>query len=153
MRVLSLIILLFFASGVCSSSSAIAATKITATKKVAIIASTDVDKLSLEQLKNIYSLKQKLLPNDAQVKLIQLPLNSKTTQEFTRQLFELYPYQVQRLWDRLVFSGRARAPLIMDSESKVFAHLSTSSSTIAYVSANSSLFVEYKGKVNVIATF
>ncbi len=148
MRTLSLIVMLFFTTSFYSPSYAIAAAK-----KVAIISSSDVETLTLDQLKNVYSLKQKLLPNAAPVKLVQLPLNNKTTQEFTRYLFELYPYQLQRIWDRQVFSGRARAPKILDTESKVFAHLATSSNTIAYVSANSALFIEYKGKVNVLAVF
>lgn len=148
MRTLSLIFLLFFTASAWSPSYAIAAAR-----SVAIISSTDVTSLNMDQLKNVYSLKQKLLPNNAPVKLVHLPLDDKVTQAFSRQLFELYPYQLQRIWDRQVFSGRARAPKTIDSESKVFAHVSTSSGTIAYVSANSALFLEYKGKVNVLTTF
>lgn len=148
MRTFSLILLLFFTTSVWSPSYAIAGAK-----KVAIIASSDVTALSMDQLKNVYSLKQKLLPNNAPVKLVHLPLDNKVSQDFSRQLFELFPYQLQRIWDRQVFSGRARAPKTIDSEGKVFAYVSTSSSTIAYVSANSALFLEYKGKVNVLATF
>lgn len=148
MRTFSLIILLFFAASTCSPSHAIAAAS-----RVAIIASSDVKPLTMDQLKNVYSLKQKLLPNKAPVKLVQQPLNTKVSQDFTRHLFEIYPYQLQRMWDRQVFSGRARAPKVIDTEGKIFAHLATSSNTIAYVSANSALFLEYKGKINVLATF
>jgi len=147
-RTFSLLFLLFFAASAWSPSHAIAAAK-----RVAIIASSDVTPLNMDQLKNVYSLKQKLLPNQAPIKLVQLPLNNKVTQDFTRHLFELYPYQLQRIWDRQVYSGRARAPKLIETEGKVFAHLSTSSNTIAYVSANSALFIEYKGKINVLATF
>ncbi len=148
MRTLSLIVLLFFTTSTWSSSYALATVK-----NVAIIASSDVTSLNMDQLKNVYSLKQKLLPNNAPVKLVHLPLDNEVTQAFSHHLFELYPYQLQRIWDRQVFSGRARAPKNISSESKVFAHVSTNSNTIAYVSADSALFLEYKGKVNVLTTF
>lgn len=147
MRVFSVLVLLAVSLLGCGPSHALAA------DKVAIIASSDVEHLTVNQLKNVYSLKQKLLPNSAPVRLVHLPLDSKVTQEFSRQMFELYPYQLQRLWDRQVFSGRARAPKTIHSESQVFAYLSSSSNTIAYVSADSSLFSEYQGKINVLATF
>lgn len=148
MRTFSLIFFLLFAASTCSPSHAIAAAS-----RVAIIASSDVKPLTMDQLKNVYSLKQKFLPNKAPVKLVQQPLNTQVSQDFTRHLFEIYPYQLQRIWDRQVFSGRARAPKVIDTEGKIFAHIATNSNTIAYVSANSALFLEYKGKINVLATF
>ena len=121
--------------------------------QVAVVTSSNLSVLTEQQIRSYFTLKQKLLPNKQKVRLVHLPLSNDISKQFTRKLFELYPYQLQRLWDRQVYSGKARPPKTVDDELLVLNYLVNNDNTIGYISAQSPLIAEFKGKINVIAVY
>lgn len=121
--------------------------------KIAIISSVNITALSAQQIRNLYSLKKKLLPNNIRASLIRLPLSHTSTKAFCHNFYGLYPYQLQRLWDRQVFSGKAIAPKQVDNELEVIKLIISSPNSLGYISAHSPLLQEYGGQLNVIAVY
>lgn len=121
--------------------------------RIAIIAGKNIDRLSNQEIHRIFTLRQKLLPNNEQVKLITLPLSNPITQQFTQKVFDLYPYQLKRHWDRQVYSGRAPAPVMVADEKDIIRYIINTPNALSYISTDSEFLIEYKGAVHVIATY
>lgn len=117
-----------------------------------IIASDNVDKISMETVSNLYSFRQKFISNSQRVKLTYLPLNSEDTVVFTQKVFNYYPYQLKRIWDRLVFSGKASPPKLFEEAGSLLDFIKNNNNVIGYLYINASELSEKKDKYNVIAT-
>ena len=117
---------------------------------VLVIASPNVALLTHQQIKSLFSLQQKMLPNNQRVNLIHLPMSDETSFVFARHLFDFYPYQLQRLWDRQIYSGRAVSPKEMSDEKQVFEHIRSTLNTVGYVAAKSPLLEVYAKEVKII---
>lgn len=121
-------------------------------KVMIIIASDNVDRISMETVSNLYSFRQKFISNSQRVKLTYLPLNSKDTVVFTQKVFNYYPYQLKRIWDRLVFSGKASPPKLFEEAQLLLDFIKNNNNVIGYLYINASELSEKKEKYNVIST-
>lgn len=146
MKIFSYILLIFCTYGAIARESVL-------DDKVAIISSIDTAPLNAQQIRNLFSLKKKLLPNNLRAELIRLPLDHHASKLLCQNLYQLYPYQIQRQWDRRIFSGKATAPKQVTTESEVVQMVRTRENSLGYISANSPLLIEYKGQFNVIAVY
>lgn len=146
MKIFSYILLIFCTYDTVARESAF-------DNKVAIISSIDTAPLNAQQIRNLFSLKKKLLPNNLRAELIRLPLDHHASKLLCQNLYQLYPYQIQRQWDRRIFSGKAIAPKQAITESEVVQMVRTRKNSLGYISANSPLLIEYKGQFNVIAVY
>lgn len=122
-------------------------------QQVSIISGKNLDTLNNHEIHRIFTLRQRLLPNNKQVKLITLPLSHPITKLFTQKVFGLYPYQLKRHWDRQIYSGKAPSPHIAKNESEVIEFIIKNPNAISYISSNSKLLLEFKGVIHVIATY
>lgn len=120
---------------------------------IQIIAGSAIDAVSERQLQRYFSLRQKLLPNNQPVTLVRLPMESSITMQFTNRVFEVYPYQLQRIWDRQVYSGKAKAPASAKSEHELIGLIANTPNSLGYISADTPIPALLKGKVNVIAVY
>lgn len=146
MKIFSYILLIFCTYDTVARESAL-------DNKVAIISSIDTAPLNAQQIRNLFSLKKRLLPNNLRAELIRLPLDHQASKLLCQNLYQLYPYQIQRQWDRRIFSGKAIAPKQAITESEVVQMVRTRKNSLGYISANSPLLIEYKGQFNVIAVY
>ncbi|WP_085296883.1 hypothetical protein [Cognaticolwellia mytili] len=146
MKIISFILLLFYSLNASSI-------EIKVDSKIAIISSVNIVALNERQIRNLFSLKKKLLPNNTRAVLVRLPFSHDVSKIFCQNIYELYPYQLQRQWDRLVFSGKATAPKQANSESEVIKLVASYPNALGYISANSPLLTEYKGQINVVAVY
>jgi hypothetical protein len=146
MKLISCILLLF-----CSFN--ISSVEVRPENKIAIISNVNIVALNEQQIRNLFSLKKKLLPNNIRAVLVRLPFSHEASKIFCQNIYDLYPYQLQRQWDRLVFSGKATAPKQADSESDVIKLVASYPNSLGYISASSPLLIEYKGQINVVAVY
>lgn len=120
---------------------------------VKIIAGSSITSASEMQLQRYFSLRQKLLPNNNPVTLVRLPMDDNVTTQFTSRVFDVYPYQLQRIWDRQVYSGKANAPEAVQSEQELIGIIAITPNSLGYISASTPIPDQLKGKVNVIAVY
>ncbi|GBL05016.1 hypothetical protein KUL10_23340 [Glaciecola sp. KUL10] len=65
-----------------------------------------------------------------------LPLDEATTLQFSQNLYGLYPYQLQRIWDRAVFSGRGKAPTIKENTLDMLSFIDENNDALGYMIVN-----------------
>lgn len=118
-----------------------------------VIGGTNLAKLTQEQLLRCFSLRQRLSPANRPISLVRLPLSDSTTQRFSKSLFQLYPYQLQRIWDRQIYSGKAKAPVTVESEQAMLAVVASEPDALGYISKSTSIPDDLKGKIHVLAIY
>ena len=130
----------------CCASSALADEK-----KLIILASDNIETISLETISNLYAFRQKLMPNNQRALLTSLPINSEDTIGFTQKFFNYYPYQLKRIWDQAIFSGKARRPKQFDNKDDLLDFIKSNNNAIGYLIIEKSELRQVKEAYNVIA--
>jgi hypothetical protein len=54
-------------------------------------------------------------------------------QQFCRKVLGVLPYTLRRNWDRLLFSGAAQAPIVVDSPQNMLRRVATTPGAIGYI--------------------
>lgn len=121
--------------------------------EIAIVAGAGIRELSSQEIRRIFTLRQRLLSNNCPIKLVALPLTDSITKKFTRRVFDLYPYQLKRQWDRQIYSGRASSPEIVTSESDIIQFISHNLTALGYISTKSTCLTKHQGEIHVIAIY
>lgn len=107
-----------------------------------------VQNLSQHNLLRIYTMQQKRWPNGKKIKVFTLSLVNKTHQRFVKQILKSQPYQLERHWKRLLFSGIGKTPLAINDEQKMLEQVKSTPGAIGYLSHSTqvepSLILEVK---------
>jgi hypothetical protein len=120
-------------------------------KKLIVIASDNIKIISLEAISNLYTFRQKLMPNSQRAQLTSMPLNSEDSIDFTQKFFKYYPYQLKRIWDQAIFSGKARRPKQFDTSDELLIFIKDNDNAIGYILIKTSEILKVKETYNVIA--
>lgn len=110
----------------CFCSSAIA---------INIIANKTVDTVSLSvtQLRRIYSMRQVHWQDGTPIMVYVLASDSSLHQKFCKQTLRLFPYQLDRIWHKLTFSGYGVAPVMVATEQELIEAVKSTQGAIGYV--------------------
>lgn len=100
---------------------------------VVVPARLGVEKLSHEEVTNIFMGRFRALPSGAPALPIDQPSGSPLRTLFYQRLVNKDPASINAYWSRLHFSGKATPPLQVDSEAQVIQQLLTRPGAIAYV--------------------
>ena len=102
----------------------------------AVIAHPGVEAYSLSaaSLRNIYTLRQTMWPNRQPIVVFVLPDNHPVHEAFAKEKLGLYPYRLRQTWDRLSFSGMAKAPIEVKDENEMRARVRDTPGAIGYTS-------------------
>jgi hypothetical protein len=146
MKFKKLIIYMIFNILCCCAFSALAEEK-----KLIILASDNIESISLDTISNLYAFRQKLMPNSQRAQLTSLPLSSEDTIGFTQKFFNYYPYQLKRIWDQAIFSGKARRPKQFDNKDDLLDFIKSNDNAIGYLIIEKSALHQVKEAYNVIA--
>ncbi|MDW8323248.1 MAG: hypothetical protein RMK60_04015 [Burkholderiales bacterium] len=93
-----------------------------------------VSRLSLTQAKAMFSMRQARWPDGQRAWVFVLPDNHPVHSAFSKEVLNLYPYQLRQTWDRLVFSGLGQAPIEVASEEEMLRRVASTPGAIGYVS-------------------
>lgn len=63
-----------------------------------------------------------------------LPDDASLHQVFAKSALGVYPYQLRRTWDRLVFSGTGQAPVQVANEQEMLERVRQTAGAIGYIS-------------------
>lgn len=120
--------------------------------KLLVIISHSKNIVSLADVKRLFSLSKKLLPDGDRASLAMLPMEAHETVEVFRFLLGTYPYQMQRKWDRAMFSGKGTAPQVFEDSLQLMTFVAENKGAIGYISVpNQAALMTLKETVNVIA--
>lgn len=92
-----------------------------------------VDSLSADAVKQLYLGKGQQLPNGAKAELLELPEGSGERVEFHGKTTGRSDAQLQSNWSRLVFTGKATAPVVMADSAAMINAVKSSPNAIGYI--------------------
>lgn len=95
--------------------------------------SVEVDSLSISQLRRIYSMRQLRWPNNNTIIVFSLPSNSSLHKEFSNEKLRIFPYQLDRIWNKLTFSGLGLAPTVLKNQTELIQAVKNTPGSIGYV--------------------
>ncbi|WP_124916946.1 hypothetical protein [Alteromonas flava] len=96
------------------------------------VAQGEVDR---QQLRRIFLLKQRTWDDGAPISLVVFASDDEKHRAFLRQRLNMFPYQLEREWNKLIYSGQSAPPAIaMDTEDMLLLVASTPGA-IGYVLA------------------
>lgn len=106
-----------------------------AEKNIRIIAnqSVDIDRLDNDQVKRIFTMYQTNWPNAQPIVVFVLANQNGTHQLFSREILGVFPYQLERIWNKLIFSGLGEGPIRVQTESEMLAKVKQQPGAIGYV--------------------
>jgi ABC-type phosphate transport system substrate-binding protein len=91
---------------------------------------------STDSLLHIYAMHKKLWSDGTPVRVFSLPTNSVTHREFVNKYLHMQPFQLNRLWHRLVFSGTGSAPKQVASDAQMLEIVKTTPGAVGYVDSS-----------------
>jgi ABC-type phosphate transport system substrate-binding protein len=92
-----------------------------------------VERLSKSQLRSIYLKRQVIWPNGEKIKVYMLPAKSETHQQFSQGDLQMFPYQLERTWQKLTYSGIGTPPIEVDSAVEMLKIIQTTPGSIGYL--------------------
>lgn len=95
--------------------------------------SVKVESLSSSQLRRIYSMRQIRWPNNEAIVVYVLPSQHSVHKVFSKDMLHIFPYQLDRIWNKLTFSGLGVAPRIVKSQAELIHAVRTTRGSIGYV--------------------
>jgi len=93
------------------------------------------DNLSLKRstLRSIYSMQKQSWPNGERLTVFVLADDESLHEAFCQQVLGVLPYQLRKSWDRLIFSGKAGAPIRVDSIEEMRQRVANTPGAIGYI--------------------
>ena len=93
----------------------------------------DTVSLSVAQLRRIYSMRQVRWQNGTPIVVYVLANDHSLHQDFCKEQLQLFPYQLDRIWNKLTFSGYGVAPIIVANEQELIQSVRSTKGAIGYV--------------------
>lgn len=89
--------------------------------------------LSTTQLRRIYSMRQVHWQNGTPIVVYVLSSKNTIHQKFCKEQLRLFPYQLDRIWHKLTFSGYGVAPIEVANENELVEAVKSTKGAIGYV--------------------
>jgi len=89
--------------------------------------------LSNNSLRSIYSLQLKSWEDGTGITVFILDPVGESHRAFCLENLGVFPYQLQRVWDVMVFSGTGQSPVVVKDEQEMIARITSTPGSIGYV--------------------
>lgn len=93
--------------------------------------------ISANTLRAIFGMRLRTWENGSPITVFVLATNHPTHVKFTKDALGVFSYQLERAWDRLVYSGTGQAPIEVFSEREMLMKVATTPGSIGYVKEES----------------
>ncbi|MBV1876721.1 MAG: hypothetical protein KUG79_03665 [Pseudomonadales bacterium] len=84
-------------------------------------------------IRAIYSMRMLTWPDGRPLTVFVLPDDHPEHQQFCRNTLGILPFQLRRSWDRLIFSGKGRAPIEVRNMAEMKKSVSATPGAIGYI--------------------
>lgn len=119
-----LLLIFFSITEVCSQPSQVQLI----THSSVVIASMDKD-----QVRRIFTMYQTNWSDSQPIVVFVLASHNSTHQFFSREILGLFPYQLDRIWNKLIYSGLGEGPTKVYSEEEMLQKIEQQPGSIGYV--------------------
>jgi len=104
---------------------------------VAVHHSLIQEKISQQTLRAIFSMRHNKWPDGTPIRVFVLNTGNMNHREFCKLVLGVFPYQLQRTWDSLVYSGTGQAPLQVKSIAEMKEKIKNTPGSIGYLPEDS----------------
>lgn len=101
--------------------------------QVIVNSSVEPQKMSVTQIRRIFSMRQTTWSNDQPIIVYVLINQHDTHQAFSTNVLGMFPYQLERIWNKLIYSGLGEEPIKVQSEQEMLERISQEPGSIGYV--------------------
>ena len=101
--------------------------------RVVVNPSVESKNISIEQIRRIFSMRQITWPNEQAITVYVLSNQHQTHQIFSTKVLRMFPYQLDRIWNKLVYSGLGEGPIKVQSEMEMLERVSQKPGAVGYV--------------------
>ncbi|GAB6071002.1 hypothetical protein JCM30760_20990 [Thiomicrorhabdus hydrogeniphila] len=95
--------------------------------------SVKTKEISPQSLGRIYAMQIKNWSDGQPVKVFTFPSNSKFHHQFVITQMKLQPHLLERLWNRLIFTGTGRTPTVVNNSQEMIQKVKETPGAIGYV--------------------
>ena len=100
-----------------------------------IIAHPDVEHtLSRNTLRSIYSMRLSSWADGKNISVFVMNPSGEEHRQICLEVLNVFPYQLQRVWDVLVFSGTGQSPIVVKTKQEMIEKVSSTPGAIGYIS-------------------
>jgi ABC-type phosphate transport system substrate-binding protein len=89
--------------------------------------------LTKSQLRRIYTMRQLRWSDDSAISVFVLPNHHPIHERFAKEQLQIFPYQLNRIWHKLTYSGLGVAPIVVDSEQALIQAVLNTPGAIGYI--------------------
>ncbi len=95
--------------------------------------------LTRNQARLYFTMRLDEWPDRQAIRVFVLPDDHPLHRDFSKAVLRLFPYQLRRVWDRQVFSGTGRAPVMVATEQELVERVAATPGAIGYVRSGANL--------------
>jgi ABC-type phosphate transport system substrate-binding protein len=117
----------------CLLSVAFAADSQVTAVRVVVHPSVENKDINVAQIRRIFSMRQTTWSNGQAITVYVLSNQHLTHQAFSTKVLGMFPYQLDRIWNKLVYSGLGEEPIKVQSEQEMLDSISQKPGAIGYV--------------------
>lgn len=93
----------------------------------------EISQISSSELRRIYTMKKRHWYDKTPIHVYVLPPDSKQHKHFTKRVLQMFPYQLERMWNKLAFSGAGVPPTEVATEDEMIRLVSSTPGSIGYI--------------------
>lgn len=107
---------------------------VTPVKAVEVITHSSVSQhtLTTSQLRRIYTMRQLHWVDNNPITVFVLPSQHELHKHFSKERLQIFPYQLNRIWNKLTYSGLGVAPVIVNSPEALIQAVISTPGSIGY---------------------
>jgi hypothetical protein len=102
-------------------------------QEVIVNPSIGVSQLDVPTLRAVFGMRLLEWPDGTRVTPFVMDSDSTVHTRFAKDVLQVFPYQLQQAWDRLVFSGTGQAPLVVSSPADMRRRVAQTPGGIGYL--------------------
>ncbi|MGJ8691029.1 MAG: hypothetical protein ACSHW0_00960 [Thalassotalea sp.] len=89
--------------------------------------------LTTYQIRQIYTMRQHNWQNGQAIVVYTLSSDALLHQKFSKNVLKIFPYQLDRVWRKLTYSGLGKVPIVMNSIDELKAAVKKTPGSIGYI--------------------
>ncbi len=89
--------------------------------------------MTTSQLRRIYSMRQTGWSNEVPIVVFALPNQHPVHKLFAKDRLHIFPYQLDRIWNKLTFSGLGSGPRIVNTQAELLRMVAMTPGAVGYI--------------------
>ncbi|NMH59813.1 hypothetical protein [Alteromonas ponticola] len=91
---------------------------------------------SQSEIRQIFSARKQFWEDGSKITVFVLAPDSLQHKQFCQQNLNMFPYQLERLWNQITYSGQGDPPLLKNSQDEIIKAVLTTPGAIGYADEN-----------------